>query len=49
MQSFEDQDIFYPLAALQNPLGTYLVGPNPPKVLQDKQLKLEVVYTNFDN
>ena len=25
----EDQDIFYPLAALQNPLGTLLVGPNP--------------------
>ena len=45
----EEQDVFYPLAALQNPLGTFLVGPNPPQELQDKQLKLEVVYTNFDN
>ena len=45
----EDQDIFYPLAALQNPLGTFLVGPNPPQELQDKQLKLEVIYTDFDN
>ena len=45
----EDQDIFYPLAALQNPLGTFLVGPNPPQELQDKQLKLEVVYTDFNN
>lgn len=45
----EDQDIFYPLAALQNPLGTYLVGPNPPQELQDKRLKLEVIYTDFNN
>ena len=45
----EEQEVFYPLAALQNPLGTFLVGPNPPQELQDKQLKLEVVYTNFDN
>lgn len=45
----EDQDIFYPLAALQNPLGTFLVGPNPPQELLDKQLKLEVIYTDFDN
>jgi hypothetical protein len=45
----EDQDIFYPLAALQNPLGTLLVGPNPPQELLDKQLKLEVVYTDFNN
>lgn len=45
----EEQDVFYPLAALQNPLGTFLVGPNPPQELQDKQLKLEVVYTNFNN
>ena len=45
----EDQDIFYPLAALQNPLGTLLVGPNPPQELLEKQLKLEVVYTDFNN
>ena len=45
----EDQDIFYPLAALQNPLGTYLVGPNPSQDLQDKRLKLEVIYTDFNN
>ena len=45
----DDQDIFYPLAALQNPLGTLLVGPNPPQELLDKQLKLEVVYTDFNN
>ena len=45
----DDQDIFYPLAALQNPLGTYLVGPNPPQELQDKRLKLEVIYTDFNN
>ena len=45
----DDQDIFYPLAALQNPLGTYLLGPNPPRELQDKRLKLEVIYTDLDN
>jgi hypothetical protein len=45
----QGQDIFYPLAALQNPLGTYLVGPNPPQELQDKRLKLEVIYTDFSN
>ncbi len=45
----ENEDIFYPIAALQNPLGTFLVGPNPPQELQDKQLKLEVIYTDFNN
>ncbi len=45
----DDETVFYPLAALQNPLGTFLVGPNPPEELQDKQLKLEVIYTDFDN
>ena len=45
----ENEATLYPIAALQNPLGTFLVGPNPPQELQDKQLKLEVIYTDFNN
>ena len=45
----DNEDIFYPLAALQNPLGTFLVGPQPFEELQDKRLKLEVIYTDFNN
>lgn len=45
----DDEEVFYPIAALQNPLGTILVGPNPPQELQEKQLKLEVTYTDFNN
>ena len=45
----EEEEVFYPLAALQNPLGTIIVGPNPPQNLQEKRLKLEVIYTDFNN
>lgn len=45
----DNQEVFYPISALQNPLGTILIGPNPPQELQDKQLKLEIIYTDFSN
>lgn len=43
------EEVNYPLGALTNPLGTLLIGPNPPQELIDKRLQLEIIYTDFNN
>lgn len=43
------EEVEYPLGALTNPLGTLLIGPNPPQDLMDKRLQLEIIYTDFNN
>lgn len=43
------EEVNYPLGALTNPLGTLLIGPNPPQELMDKRLQLEIIYTDFNN
>ena len=45
----QDDIINFPVAAIANPLGTVLVGPQPEEGLENMRLKLEVIYTNFDN
>lgn len=45
----ETDEINFPVAAIANPLGTVLVGTHPPESLAHLSLKLEVIYTNFDN
>ncbi len=45
----QDDTINFPVAAIANPLGTVLVGPQPEAGLENMRLKLEVIYTNFDN
>lgn len=42
-------EITYPTAAFLNPLGTLLIGPNPSAENFDKRLKLEIIYTDFNN
>ena len=45
----ESDEIQFPIAAISNPLGTILVGPQPEEGLENLRLKLEIIYTNFDN
>ena len=45
----EMEQVEYPLGALNNPLGTLLIGPNPPEEFLDKRLKLEIIYTDLSN
>ena len=45
----QDDIINYPVAAIANPLGTALVGPQPEAGLENMRLKLEVIYTTFEN
>ena len=45
----ETDEINFPVAAISNPLGTVLVGPQPDEALENLRLKLEIIYTNFDN
>jgi len=45
----EMEQVEYPLGALNNPLGTVLIGPNPPEEFLDKRLKLEIIYTDLSN
>ena len=45
----ETEQADYPFAALINPLGTLLIGPNPSEDLMDKRLKLEIIYTDLSN
>ncbi len=41
------KDIFFPLSATLNPLGTLLIGSHPETTLEDKKVKLELIYSDF--
>ncbi len=41
------KDILYPLSATLNPLGTLLIGSHPEATLEDKKVKLELIYSDF--
>lgn len=42
-------EIDFPQAAIAEPLGTILVGPNPEPGLEEMRLRLEIIYTDFSN
>ncbi len=41
------EEIKYPLAATLNPLGTILVGSHPNSAIEDKRIRLELVYSSY--
>lgn len=43
------EEIQYPNGAFYNPFGTVLIGAEPREELFDKRLKLELIYTDFQN
>jgi hypothetical protein len=47
--SEEATDTFqYPLAATLNPLGTVLVGSHPDSTLEDKRVKLQIIFSSYE-
>jgi hypothetical protein len=37
----------YPLTATLNPLGAILVGSHPDELLDDKRVRLEIIYSSY--
>jgi len=44
---FTDEELIYPVSATLNPLGTILVGSHPETIIDDKKLKLELIYSSY--
>ena len=41
------ESLNYPVAATLNPLGTVLIGSHPASTLNDKKVKLELIYSSY--
>ena len=44
---FSEENLLYPLTATLNPLGTILVGSHPDELLDDKRVRLEIIYSSY--
>ncbi len=42
-----EEELLYPLSATLNPLGAVLIGSHPEATLEDKKVKLELVYSSY--
>ena len=45
--ALNEEEITFPLAATLNPLGVVLVGSHPEETLEEKRVKLELVYSSY--
>lgn len=46
-KSIDLETLNYPVAATLNPLGTVLIGSHPASTLNDKRVKLELIYSSY--
>ena len=46
-KSLDEKILNYPLAATLNPLGAVLVGSHPASNLNDKKVRLEIIYSSY--
>ena len=46
-KSLDEETFNYPIAATLNPLGAVLVGSHPASNLNDKKVKLELIYSSY--
>ena len=46
-KSMDLESLNYPMAATLNPLGTVLIGSHPASTLNDKKVKLELIYSSY--
>jgi len=44
---FSEEDLLYPLTATLNPIGAILVGSHPDELLDDKRVRLEIIYSSY--
>ena len=44
---FSEEDLLYPLTATLNPIGAVLVGSHPDEPLDDKRVRLEIIYSSY--
>ena len=44
---FSEEVLLYPLTATLNPLGAILVGSHPDAILDDKKVRLEIIYSTY--
>jgi hypothetical protein len=44
-----EEELVYPLSATLNPLGAVLIGSHPEASIEDKKVRLELIYSSYKN
>ena len=47
LKGIDSETLNYPVSATLNPLGTVLIGSHPDSTLNDKKVKLELIYSSY--